>query len=56
MGIFLAFALYLYSAGYTLWVIPVAIVAAGTSLSATTGICLMGLTFIQAKKLVAHSH
>ncbi len=51
MGLFLFAGLYLQACGAGFWVVPVAIVAAGTSLAATTGICLMGLAFIQARKL-----
>ncbi len=56
MGLVLLSALLLYTHGSQYWVIPAAIVAAGTSLAATTGICLMGLAFIQARKLVNHTH
>ncbi len=55
MVLVLLSALFLYAHGSQYWVIPAAIVAAGTSLSATTGICLMGLAFIQARRLVTHA-
>lgn len=56
MGLVLLSALFLYTHGSQYWIIPAAIVAAGTSLAATTGICLMGLAFIQARKLITYTH
>jgi len=51
MGLFVFAGLYLQACGAGFWIVPVAIVAAGTSLAATTGICLMGVSYIQVRKL-----
>lgn len=51
MGCFLLGGIYLEQIGAHLWIVPVAIVAAGMTLAATTGICFMGLAYIHARKL-----
>lgn len=55
MSVFLFAGLYLQSCGATFWIVPVAVVAAGMTLAATTGICVVGLAFVQARKLVSRS-
>lgn len=51
MGLFIFVGLYLQACGAGFWIVPVAIVAAGMSLAATTGICMMGVSYIQMRKL-----
>ena len=53
MSLFLLAGLYLQARGAEFWIVPVAVVAAGMTLAATTGICLMGLCFVQMRKLFA---
>ena len=55
MGLFLFGGLYLQSLGADFWIFPVAMVAAGMSLAATTGICFMGLAYIHTRKLFSKS-
>lgn len=52
LGSFVFAGLYLAAHGAAFWMVPVAIVAAGTSLAATTGICLMGLVFIKTRNFI----
>jgi hypothetical protein len=47
MGFLLALAIYLSETRFDLWVVPVAAMAAGVSLAATTGICLMGIVYMK---------
>ncbi len=43
VGMIILLGLVLEALGFSLWVVPVAIVAAGISLAATTGVCLLGI-------------
>jgi hypothetical protein len=55
MGLFLFLGIYLQHSGAGFWVIPVAMVGAGMSLAATTGICFMGLAYIHMRKIFTKS-
>lgn len=54
MSIFIGTGIVLSLMGVTLWILPIAIVAAGMALAATTGICLMSLFYLQVRKLWSH--
>ncbi len=51
MGSFLFLGIYLQHIGAGFWIIPMAMVGAGMSLAATTGICFMGLAYVHMIKL-----
>ncbi len=50
MGVMLALAVYLSQAQFDLWLVPVAVIAAGSSLAAVTGICFMGIVYLKLRK------
>lgn len=51
VGIIILAALALKFFGLSIWVVPVAVIAAGISLAATTGVCLIGILTAKIEKL-----